>query len=231
MPKLSLEKLREALNAQEGCIKTLTAEIESVRETQKTLEERLGRMEHKLRDEKLGALITHEQIIVVTKLPRALLTLRKRFLDTLRAATSKDITIRARDELRQNASRLLRTLQGECDHRFVFSYDGYEEPPLGYSDGSSCCGARICQVCGRVEREKGPREERFEILQESDTRLVKRDLRDFSEMPWKNRPFLVQCEFIDIPVIKEVFWHSAGNMNIEWPRKRIARKDKEIAAA
>ncbi len=159
-----------------------------------------------------------QQIAEVTKrlFARAAVTpelvaARSTYLELVRRAKSDEITVRQQTEMQAANTIALASLQENCTHPFVFSYDGYGGSYSVDRDDAHC-GHRVCTLCNLREESQSTRTDMYEILVEDTTRLVRRDLRKEGKLPMS-----FQEEWFPVEFLKQLFEASAGDINIRWP--------------
>ncbi len=176
LEKLSIGQLQLNLAKHTKRFNTLLAELQRLDTALNELQEKKGKIFHQWQEKNCSIGKVKEQLLALEPLSQTLIKARNVFLHTAREAQSKDITIRRQEALEEEAEKLLKVLQGVCDHRFVFEYDGHKG---FYSEDyeDQYCGLRRCAVCGFCERSATSKENIYSILTPGETRLIKRDLR------------------------------------------------------
>ena len=151
------------------------------------------------------------RLFVRQVLTRKFLAVRNELLLKMRCLQSDQITVVALKKLEKEVRLDLMALQGLCTHPLVFSYDG-QKSYSSFEDSQS--GHRVCTVCNFRETSAGAPEDIYEVLDENNTRLVRRDLRKKEERPRSS----LEQQWFSSDFLQQLFEASAGDINIRWPK-------------
>lgn len=197
--KVEQHRLGESISDRRGEIRTLTDE-------QAYDEKALRHAEHRIAE-------TTNRLFVRTALMPELLAARGALLAKMRRSQSDKITVAKQRSLVVKIQADLAALQALCAHHFVFSHDGYGGSHSMDND-DAYCGDRICTLCNLRETSQSTHEDKYSVLVEDGTRLVRRDLRDK-----KDKPLSFEQEWFPAEFLQQIFEASAGDINIRWPGK------------
>ena len=151
--------------------------------------------------------ILTELLFIREGVSRELAKLQKSIESLRKEGDRRDITVARRDEIVAKVKALSDTLKGKCDHRFVFSYDAYRGSySMDYED--SKYEVRRCMVCGFRDESKQLESSVFDVLNNSDKWLIKRDLRGES--------YRYRTDFESYDRIRAMLLNSLGSRNADW---------------
>jgi hypothetical protein len=136
---------------------------------------------------------------------------RKAYFAQLAQSQSDDITVANKRHLIACLELALPAMQSICPHPFVFSYDGYRGSS-SYDGDDARYGHRTCTVCNSRETSKDTASDKYDLLAQDGTRLVRRDLRQGKDRVNAYRP-----EWFTLEFLQDLFERSAGGINISWP--------------
>lgn len=174
---------------------------------------KVGELEKDLRDAEFLVRRLTELQLIKKGVPKSVADIRDEILVKMKQARRRDITIAKKEILEKEIKNLRKRLQNICDHPFVFSYDSYSGSQHNeYEDAYP--GSCVCVICGfSQEFWEGVQAKENFVLKEASNRLVKRDLRE------PNQRHIFPGVFLEISKVLEAFEHSAGRMNISWPKE------------
>ncbi|MDO8523551.1 MAG: hypothetical protein Q7S12_04740 [bacterium] len=155
-----------------------------------------------------------ELLIVEAGLPSELVKWRENIIAKMQKSQRKDITIEQKESLEKEVEQRIQNLRQFCPHNFVLSYDCYEGSYThDYED--SRYGHRRCVACTYFDQSKSVKENVYETLFESESRLVKRDLRHMNNHGNLNSSDEKKDIWQDLAIFLKLFEESAGRMNID----------------
>jgi hypothetical protein len=177
-------------------------------------------LHRELRKTDQHTLHAHERRVMRSAFPYTMLNLRKKYNALVVRSKLKSITVHEQETCQIEAAEILEELRRQCSHPLVLSYDGYAGSSIDdYDDAYP--ETRRCVVCGTSEsvsvysmREKG----KYKVLVNSETRLIKRDIRRKDD----RSPFTREENTLNKPIsfYRKAFLRSAGCMNMEWPDEK-----------
>lgn len=195
--KVQQHLLGESISDRRGKIRTLADE-------QAGDEKDLRRVKHRIME-------TTNRLFARSVLRPELLAARAAYLAKLQLSQSEQITVAEQRRLEQEIRQDLGALQQLCTHPFAFSYDGYGgSRSWDYDDAYH--GHRVCTLCNRRETSISTSEDKYSVLVEDGTRLIRRDLR--------NEKDRLGAEWFPIEFLQQLFEASAGDINIRWPKEK-----------
>lgn len=203
--KEKLAALNERRAALEGSISSRSVKLARLAETQEHERVALRNLHYDIGE-------IRNRIFARTPLPPQFLKTRNVLVRKMLLARSGCITVAQQKALRREIAAGMSTLQETCEHRFVFSYDGYAgSRDCDFDDGYF--GHRVCVLCNADELSANKRIDVYKTLAEDGTRLVRRDLRNN-----KDRPISDEREWFAISFIHRLFEASAGFSIVQWPK-------------
>ena len=196
--KTLLAQTEEQMNGWRADILRLNGQLATAGKTRGNLEQRIVEITNTL--------------FVRAALQPELLAARSTYLKQVRCERSDKISVRKQRELHAGNTMAFASLQADCTHPFVFSYDGYGGSHSMDND-DAYCGHRVCTLCNLHETSQRTSIDVYSTLVEDGTRLVRRDLRDNKRDRFSNE------EWFPTEFLQQLFEASAGDMNIRWPKE------------
>ncbi len=185
-------------------------ELQKRRDAISALKQEEERLESDLYSAQRRAYTFHEELIAKKGVPAEVAALRAEIIAKMKMATKKTITVAKVEKLKTEILAMKQTLQEQCNHQFVLSYDG-SKGSSSYDYDDCIRGERICVVCGFVDKEKNCGENNYATLAPAEYRMIKRDLRRLENYV-RDQIWQPLEEYLDM------FYESAGSRNAEWPR-------------